>query len=304
VDGLVPKGDVPDALWFGIGVHEALAAWYLKGKKRGPHPADTFLEWLGDEQRHILVSPADHERAEGERAKFDDARELGVSMLEGYVENYGNDDHWDVLAIERPFKVLVKYRGISVAHFWSTWDGVYRDRRDGRIYLMEHKTASQIQPAYLELDDQGGVYWALAGAILRKDGTLKDGEEIAGIQYNFLRKSRADERPRDASGAYLNQNGSVSKRQPPERFVRPEPIERSRAERRTQLERLANEVTWMNAMRDGTMPVIKSTMKDCTFCEFFIMCKAHERGGDAWRQIARAQFNGDQDPYDRYRKAA
>jgi hypothetical protein len=301
---MVPKGDVPDALWFGIGVHEALAAWYLKGKKRGPHPADTFLEWIGDEQRHILVSPADHERADDERAKFDDARELGVSMLEGYVEEWGEDSHWQVLAIERPFKVLVKHNGVSIARFWSTWDGVYRDLRDGRIYLMEHKTASQIQTSYLELDDQAGIYWALAGAILRKEGVLKDREEIAGIQYNFLRKSKPDERPRDASGAYLNQNGSVSKRQPPERYVRPDPIERSPRERKTQLERLEGEVVWMNAMRWGDMPVIKSTQKDCTFCEFFIMCKAHERGGENWKQIANSQFAIGEDPYDRYRKAA
>ena len=43
--GFKPRFVEADAAWFGIGVHEALAQWYLKGKRRGPHPADTF--WPG-----------------------------------------------------------------------------------------------------------------------------------------------------------------------------------------------------------------------------------------------------------------
>src|ERR1043166_425769 len=97
--GLNPKGETTDALWFGIGVHIALAEWYQKGKKRGPHPADTFEAWAGDEFREIRSSREDWD----ELPKYEDATELGISMLEGYVDEYGKDPSWHVIATEMPF---------------------------------------------------------------------------------------------------------------------------------------------------------------------------------------------------------
>jgi hypothetical protein len=300
--GLTERGSIPDALWFGIGIHEALAEWYLKGTERGPHPADTFEAWCGDEERSIVAAYPDHERGEEEQAKFEDARELGISMLTGYVEEYGEDEAWDVIYIETPFKVRIFQGDNPVAYFWSTLDGVYRDLLDGQVYLMEHKTAAQISLAYLSLDDQAGSYWAVATNILRARGVLGPKEEIAGICYNFLRKSSKDERPQNEVGAYLNKDGSVSKRQPPARFVR-EIVERTPGERRTQLTRLANEVQIMQAIRRGDIPLVKNTSKDCTFCQFFDMCELHEKGNDNWKGIADSLFVRD-DPYARYRKSA
>jgi hypothetical protein len=289
---------VADALWFGIGVHEALAPWYMMGIKRGPHPAKTFKLWHGEESREIRASYANKQEEGMDEKKYEDSLELGVSMLEGYVDEYGRDLDWSVIAIERPFKVRVMYKGVAIAYFMSTWDGVFRDRSDGRIYLMEHKTASQIQLAYLELDDQAGIYWALAGHILRREGILKDGEEIAGIHYNFLRKSMADDRPQNELGEYLNKDGSVSKKQPPDRYVR-ETVERSARERATQLERLGREVSIMTGMMQGTIPVIKHTTKECSWCQFFTACKLHERGGNAYKSVLAAQFTQG-NPFDRY----
>lgn len=304
VDGLQRRGEVPDALWFGIGVHIALADWYMPGKRRGPHPAETFVEWHGEEERWLRAAYADHDRAQGqvEQAKYENALDLGVAMLEGYVDEYGKDPSWDVIAIEHPFKIKVLSHGRAIAYFMSTWDGVIRDLADGRIYLIEHKTATSIQTSYLELDDQAGIYWAVASAILRQKGILGPKEEIAGIIYNFLRKSMGDDRPQDRQGNYLNKNGSISKRQPPPRYVR-EIVERSAKERKTQMYRLADEVSWMNAILDGDKPVIKNTTKDCTFCEFFTMCKSHERGGEAWKEIAKVDFKVEE-PFDRYLKSA
>jgi hypothetical protein len=304
--GFVPRGESPDALWFGIGVHIGLAEWYQQGRKRGPHPAKTFREWVGEEEREIRAAYSDHERDWEDwedKPKFEDARELGIAMLEGYVDKYGKDDSWDVIAIEQQFRIKIMRGGVPIAEFWSTWDGVYRDLADrGKIKLMEHKTATAIQTAYLELDDQGGSYWAVAGALLRKNGLLKPEENIEEITYNFLRKAFPDERPRNETGAYLNKDGTVSKRQPPPLFVR-EPVHRLPSEQRAQLERLSDEVAVMQAIRDGVIPITKSTTKDCTFCEFFLMCKLHEQGGDKWLALARADFF-QQNPYERYQKSA
>jgi PD-(D/E)XK nuclease superfamily len=341
-EGLSPLDETPDSLWFGQGIHIALAAWYQKGKRRGPHPADTFEAWVGEEIREIRAAYADHDREWYDEPKFEEASELGINMLEHYVETYGKDPRWRVLATEEPFRVLVSRRGTPVARFMSTWDGVIRDEGDGRIYLVEHKTASQISLAYLELDDQAGVYWAVASNILRARKVLRPGEEIAGIVYNFLRKSRKDERPQDETGAYHNKPvkddyvtaltgvdgweaaqlrkmkldeldsiaaanhyrvlGKVSERQPPPLFVR-HIVERLPSEQRRQMERLADEVTVMNAMRSGALPVFKNTTRECTWCMFFDMCQLHEHGGSDWQEIMRASYRR-ANPYDRYIKSA
>lgn len=297
-DGLSEDGETPDALWFGIGVHEALAKWYRKGYKRGPHPADTFEQWANGEFREIRASREEWYDA----PKYEDAVELGVDMLDGYVEKYGTDPDWFVIAIEQPFRIKVVSHGKPIALFMSTWDGVFRDRRDGLLYLMEHKTAAQISLPYLELDDQGGAYWAVAGAWLRAQGILKPGENIAGIRYNFLRKAMRDDRPQDTNGLALNKDGSVSKRQPPPRYVRHD-VERSPGEQKSQMERLAKEVAIINGLRDGSIPVTKNTTKDCPWCPFFDACILHDRGGTAYKELLRSGFTV-VDPYSRYTKSA
>lgn len=297
-EGLTPKGETADALWFGTGVHIALAEWYQKGYRRGPYPADTFDAWCDQEFREVRASREEWD----DEAKYMDARELGVAMLDNYVDEYGKDSDWQIIAIEQPFKIRVTWHGNPIAIFMSAWDGVLRDRSDGEIYLLENKTASQISTAYLELDDQAGIYWAVASQWLRDKKILKPGQNIAGIIYNFLRKTPGDDRPRNEGGAYLNKDGSVSKKQPAPAFVR-KVIPRSQREQRTQMERLANEVAVMNALRAGTIPVTKNTNRDCTWCEFFHMCTLHERGTPAWKELARTTFRKE-DPYARYRKSA
>jgi hypothetical protein len=297
--GYKPKASrQADSLWFGIGVHEALAPWYGKGKRRGPHPADTFEKWAGDEIRYAKTWLDDSY----EDAVWEDALELGIAMLEQYIDYYGKDPQWSIIATEEPFAVRITRHGKPIALFKSRWDGVLRDLATGLIYLLEHKTASQIVLSYLPLDDQAGSYLAVATQVLRARGVLKDGEDIAGIIYNFLRKSMPDERPQNAQGLYLNKDETVSKRQPPAPFVR-ELVERGQREHVTQLERIADEVTVMNAMRSGRLPVYKTPTKDCVRCPFFEPCQLHERGSNAYKALLKADFV-QEDPYADYKSAA
>ena len=201
VEGLEPLR-AANPLWFGQGVHVGLADWYQHGAKRGPHPAITFQKFVeGD--RQMRVRPEYPEDA----AEYVSAVELGVNMLEEYVKDYGKDDNWDVIATEMTFQVWFHYPGTRKKWFRyvGTWDGVYRDRSTGEIWLMEHKTAAAIDTSHLPLDDQAGSYQAFANRILRKRGILKPGERIAGVMYNFLRKQMKDTRPQDPStGLYCN----------------------------------------------------------------------------------------------------
>jgi len=297
-EGWTPKVKQADARWFGIGIHIALEKWYLKGKKRGPHPAETFDAWCGDEIGYAKTWLGD----DYDEPKWEDAHDLGVAMLEEYVAYWGKDPKWEIIATERPFSVKLVREKKPVAIFRSRWDGVLRSLVDGRIYLLETKTASQISTAYLALDDQAGSYWAVAGSVLRKEGTLRPDEEIAGIIYNFLKKIKPDERERNEGGAYLNKNGTVSKRQPKPAFVR-EIVERGPAERFTQMRRLTDEVAIMNAVRQGVLPVTKNTTRDCTWCDFFTACQLHERGSKNFQTILKADFK-QADPYEDMRKSA
>jgi len=211
VEGLAPKR-VATPLWFGSLVHDALAQWYGIGTTRGEHPAVYFDRALGDDDRQAAIfDPEDAEAA----AEYVSARALGIDMLNRYVEHFGRDENWDVIATEEKFQVWIPRPAITLfgikflkvprwLRYVGTWDGVYRDLSTGEIWLMEHKTAAGIRIDHLPLDDQAGSYWAFATIVLRKRGILGPNEEIAGIMYNFLRKAMADPRPVNAEGLRTN----------------------------------------------------------------------------------------------------
>lgn len=297
--GYKQRSPQADALWFGIGVHEALAQWYKRGTKRGIHPADFWDDWVGDE---IGFAKTYFDETFDEPV-WVDARELGYAMLEEYIEYYGADEQWEIISVEQPFKVRIMRHGKPIAHFASRWDGVLRNLEDGLIYLLENKTAAQIATAYLELDDQAGSYWAVASQALQANGILKASEHIEGIIYNFLRKTKGDDRPQDSDGNYLNKDGSISKKQPPLPFVR-ELKERSPKEQNTQLMRIADEVTVMNAVRTRQIPITKTPTKDCPRCPFWIPCGLHERGNEhAFYEVLKNNYR-QADPYADMRKSA
>lgn len=195
-------------LWFGSAVHVALADWYLKGLKRGPHPAETFTKFLDGERQMIITGEEDEQ-------EYVDARALGIDMLEHYVEVYGRDEQWEVVATEHAGHVIIPRPAMKIFRrvrpevqrwlkYYFTWDGVFRDLADGQLYLMEHKTAAAISTLHLPLDNQAGSYWMIAMKSLAKQGLLKGDEEIVGIRYNFLRKAMRDARPKDEDGLFHN----------------------------------------------------------------------------------------------------
>jgi hypothetical protein len=304
VEGWTPKGRPALPLWFGTGVHEALAQWYQPGTKRGVHPADAFLDWVKNEQAFIRVNNMG--TLEADEDEFVDARLLGEKMLEGYVDKYGEDESWDIIATETSFQVDIPYPGDKalLAIYAGTFDGVYRDLMDDKIWLLEHKTAKAINTLFLPLDEQAGSYWALASKILQSRGVLRKGDTIKGIMYNFLRKAMPDERPQNAEGKYLNKNGSVSKQQPAPLFLREE-VGRDRRERAMQLRRIQIEALDMEAAKQAEPDRLKKTpTRDCPWdCALWEMCLLHEKGTDSWKEFREAMFV-QRDPYADHRKSA
>ena len=62
---------------------------------------------------------------------------------------------------------------------------------------------------------------------------------------------------------------------------------RNAGEIATQLQRIADEVAWMNAIRSGILPVTKTPTRDCPRCPFWGPCTLHEQGSDAYQTLLR-----------------
>lgn len=190
---------------FGHGIHFALEKRYVPGRKRGPHPAGTFEQWYTENKKHF--SQWDEE---GNKI---DALELGVAMLEGYVNEWGEDDHIDIIAPEMPIEIDVYDRQ---GNYLTTWvgrsDAAYEDlskRRKAtrRIGFLEHKTAKSITENLRVNSGYGeqGLNYAWAGTqMFRKLGIFKDAQAIDHVLFNWMRKALPDDRPVDEAGFSLN----------------------------------------------------------------------------------------------------
>lgn len=206
VDGLQPTQGNLGALWFGTGIHLALAEWYIPGDVRGTNPVVTWEKYCDDEYKTVKSI-----RDDGE-AEWIDAKKLGTAMLEGYLAEYGYDDDWEIIAPEQRFSAIIPHpeTGKPIVNYVGTFDGVLRQKSTGYIYLMDHKTAGVIKTNHLFNDEQAGSYLTVAEHSLREQGLIGKKEKIRGILYNFLRKTiPTDDRPKNPQGLYTNKPNKI-----------------------------------------------------------------------------------------------
>ncbi len=281
---LKPKVTSP-AFKFGDLIHQCLAIYYPPGKKRGPNPSDTLIElWaqLEDDLKWIYTE-------EGER---EDALELGVDMLDNYVRwSAPLDKQYEIISAEQPFQVEVTDDdGNYMFTYVGTLDAVVRDLHTKKIGFIEHKTSRGLPlDLYLPLDEQAGSYWAFAPDWMRANKILKPKEDMDFILYNVLRKAKADNRPTNQLGQALNQDGTVSKRQPNPLFDR-EVVYRNPNARSRTVQRAKDQFREMQEIQLGERLPLKSPSKDCKFCQYKEMCELEENGGD-WEGYRDAMFN-------------
>jgi len=281
------------ALRFGSLIHRALAVYYKPGVRRGPHPAITFEKFYEEElktQAQFGVRDVDQDD------KWVEAGDLGVAMLNNYIDTYGKDDEWEVLATEKMGSWIVydpdtfdpnhppeaQATAVPLFEYVFTLDGVWRSRRTKKLWIPDHKTtsANRVDTRYLRLDDQASAYWTWGVDWLYANGHLKSGQELAGMLFNYLRKSAPDDRPRNEKGQCLNKDGSVSKNQPSPYFVR-QPVFRDEYERNETRERAVQEFKDMQAVRAGQAHPYKSpSMMNCPHCWLLDICELHEVGAD------------------------
>lgn len=292
--GLRRKVEKQDALWTGTGVHLALAEYYIPGLKRGVHPRETWEKYAVDTRAQIRVQNDGVVDDELE-ATWEDARELIGNLLDEYVK-HGGDESWNVLAPEQRFSVPIpavkrgpngkwvadKSRGPRLT-FVGTFDLPIRDEKDGKVKIIDHKTAARIETTYLAMDPQANGYCAVGTHTLREQGLIGPREVVKGMLYNFIRKGKIDERPRDAEGYSLNKDGTRSKRQPAPLFERVF-IERNSYERNEQIIRMSHDIGRIERTLEDHevhgIPLMKVQDKSCTWCPFFDLCELDNSGGD------------------------
>lgn len=307
--GLKPAAIKHDARLIGTCWHLAMAEYYIPEptlnpnkplptieERRGRPLEDTINEFMRQMQNEYTKTQ--QARKNFDKEAFEEDWEMLLFLAEEYMLKYKGDPQWQVLAREETFAVNV----LNKARAIGTIDLVVRDLETGYVWEVDHKTAKGFpNESSYNLDDQGGSYSAVGTVALRAKRLIGSKERVRGIIFSAVRKAKEDTRPQNEKGEYLNKNGTVSKSQPAPYFKRFE-IRRTPTQQGKQLQRMVNDVTVMDAVRNGVIPVLKAPGKLCPYCDFFQLCQLDESGGDTEGMIE-AMFK-EQDPYHDHREGA
>lgn len=264
--------------------HRVLELWYVKGRKRGAsHPAKLVPQAHAD-----MIAAGEYPEGtmhNGVTGHPDPilVEDLVTQMAHNYFDRYEYDDHIEVLVPEMTFQVAVyDPKGVRLGTAVGQIDLTYMDHDIGQVCFMEHKTGASLEPfgAPEHLDEQNAMYWTYGPIFLEHMGLIQSADEIDMLWYNRSAKNiSVDDRPEDDQGRKLNNDGSVSKRQPAERFLR-SPVYRT-AEDRGRLDKRFQQVAKeMRLVRNRKLPVYKNPDRHCNWCAFRDTCEIHETGGD------------------------
>lgn len=162
-----------ETLRFGTLVHKGLEAWW-KSAQAGV---------IGDEQLAATLAAL-----QGEADPFDLVR--AEELLRGYHYRWLDSlAHYEVIAVEVQFQTrLVNPQTGYPSQTWDLGgkiDAIVRDRRDGLVRVIEHKTSSEDIAAgsdywvRLRMDGQVSIYFEGARAL---------GHDVAGCIYDVIKK--------------------------------------------------------------------------------------------------------------------
>lgn len=182
---LVKIGMPSAALYIGSGVHEVLEANAL-----GKDWRQALDKWKQDEITEFVVYYSERvgtAPSSSELEMFDEAHETVTVLMERYFKKYGEDnplgENFEYVAVEQTCEVPIPG---TVGKFTFTLDGLARDKRTDRLWVVEHKTyATSPDMDRLSTDAQITAYAWGVSAIL--------GEDIAGFLYDGISKKLPSE---------------------------------------------------------------------------------------------------------------
>lgn len=212
-------------LWFGSGIHYALAQYYSPTLRRDP--VETFIWWydlqmsggvVTEHQLDLVYDRHPQYDAAGDRyivkglddllpfddpEVFEEHRDMGVGMLTYYKDYAEREDNFAVIVEEHTFSVPVTDPDGKIifavdprdevwkeVHLRGTQDGIIQDLETGQFGILEHKSAVSIDENYhrkLEKDEQCTTYVYAA----EREAELYDLEydKISYVLYNAIRKT-------------------------------------------------------------------------------------------------------------------
>jgi hypothetical protein len=159
--------DPSPAMRFGTLVHAALEAWYRYWQANGSPVLDVASD--------VIDGYADIDEIDRIRARV---------IVTAYHARWCNEP-WEILAVEVEFRYF-----LGDAEIGGKIDALIRDTRDGRVFVVEHKTSTaDTKPGALywdrlSVDTQVSVYIDGAAAGLDYD--------IAGCIYDVLQRPQHD----------------------------------------------------------------------------------------------------------------
>lgn len=179
--------------WFGIQVHTVLANYY-RAKQQGK-TFDMMLAWselIQQQTKNLNQQPSTIIDSMAESVL------LGESMLKGYeVFANENDVNWEIISVEKPFKVVV-----GEVEIVGTIDLLIRDKITGKLWIVDHKTYARfLTPETIMYEQQFMGYSWLVEQVL--------GERVAGVIANQLLKKIPAEPALVANGTRLSKDKSI-----------------------------------------------------------------------------------------------
>lgn len=166
------------ALVLGSLVHKSLETFYsLENRDKSLEERAAEAMRVYDDQ---VASEADRVLgAGGDQERFDKDSHMGRQMLRYYYEEVAPND--DFIPVASELKIETRIKNLNGKSSWCNFIG-YVDaivEREGRLYILEHKTARNLDTKHLITDSQVTQYiWALR----------QMGYDVCGVYYNILRK--------------------------------------------------------------------------------------------------------------------
>ena len=241
IDCIVPKVK-SNALDFGSAMHASLEHYFnlIKDYQESPH------DYSDDDLKEILLRECpeigySYLPDETEQAKL-------CGLIIGYINNYypGDKQEFSVFGVEQEFSIPLTSPSKMFKSFLSgKIDGIIQRKSDGKYYILEHKTASIVDDAYVSqksIDSQTMLY---ASCIHHTHGI-----KISGAIHDIITKQKIRQK----------------KGESPEEF-RERLISDVTNENFTRIE-----VEFSDEQMDEFEQDLESAIDDITFCDRYYKC--------------------------------
>lgn len=238
-------------LEFGKGIHAALDHYYVPDPDLEKDMIEYFSKWM---DMRIKAIPG----------KFDDnieqfygMKDLGIVMLEGYLEKWGGKEEFDVLATEKTLRRRLPVPDSDKTvrcDVVSRLDGIVRCHITEKLFSLEHKTYQRYDPKGNDMDIQ---FTSQVWVGEKYAESLGLDEPIVGVIYNGLRKQAPG--PKVKAPLFVRQK-----------------IFRNQSE----IQSFLHSAYWMYKESRKWKIYPQPNAIECSYCDYREPCTEKMRGGD------------------------